>query len=184
MKHLIVFVAVSILAVFTSLQVVHAQTPATKETTPPEVTGKPLSEILEWLLGEWEGEGVSRGDQTFSGKMSVTSELDGMAIMIRRESNSKTSNLVGGLKEISFVGVDGTTGKIVMTLYDNKNHIGLYVGELKPTEVVFSTLVSQPGYVDRRILRQTTGRVAFVREEGAPGKTVSKTTEITFKKKI
>jgi len=146
--------------------------------------GKPLSESLEWLLGEWEGEGVSRGDQTFTGKMSVTSELDGMAIMIKRESSSKTSNLVGGLKEISFIGVDGTTGKIVMTLYDNKNHIGLYVGEIKSTEVVFSTAVSQPGSVDRRILRQTTGGIAFVKEEAAPGKSVTKTAEITFKKKI
>ncbi len=176
MKQLIVFVAATILAVFTSVQVVHSQT--------PDVMSKPLGESLEWLLGEWEGEGVSRGDQAFSGKMSVTSELDGMAVMIKRESMSKTSNLVGGLREISVIGVDGTTGKIVMTLYDNKNHIGLYVGELKPTEIVFSTAVSQPGSVDRRILRQTTGGIAFIKEEAAPGKTVTKTAEITFKKKI
>jgi len=183
MKQFIVFVAIGFLAMFASLEVVDSETPAS-EAYAQDVTGKPLSESLGWLLGEWEGEGVSRGDQTFTGKMSVTSQLDGTVIQINRESMSKTSNLVGGLKEISLIGVDGTTGKIVMTLYDNKNHIGLYVGELRSTEIIFSTAVSQPGFVDRRILKQTTEGIAFVKEEGAPGKSVSTSAEISFKKKI
>ena len=93
-------------------------------------------------------------------------------------------DLAGGLKELIIVGFDGTTKKIVATVYDNKNTIALYVGELKTNEVVFSAATAQQGYVSRRIFKlMPDGGLSFVIEGATPGKEVSKLVEINFKKK-
>jgi len=166
-------------------------TPAPSTTPPPAQppagaatpSDKPLIEVLSWMMGQWEGEGISR-DQQFIGHLNVSADLDGTILQITRESTSKNSTLTGGLKEIMLVGLDGTTKKIVETLYDNKNRIALYVGELGQNEIVFSLATAQPGYVDRRIFRLLPdGGLAFVIEGAAPGKEVSKLVEINFKKK-
>ena len=82
------------------------------------------------------------------------------------------------------IGLDGTTKKVVATLYDNKNRIALYVGELKQNEIDFSLATAPQGYVDRRIFRQLPdGGLNFVIEGATPGKEVSKGVEINFKKK-
>lgn len=163
---------------------VYAQTPPSAPspgTAPASTSGKTLPELLSWMMGEWEGEGISRGEQLI-GKLSVVPELDSTAVLIHRESTNK-EGLTGGRKELVVVGYDGTTKKIVATLYDNKNVILLYVGELKTNEIVFSAAQLQQGYVSRFSLRQLPdGGVAFVKEEQAPGKQGTKL-EINFKKK-
>ena len=169
--------------------VVFAQTPPappapqTTATTQPSTAGKTLPELLNWMMGEWEGEGTSRAEQQFIGKLSVIPELDSTALLIHRESTTK-EGLTGGLKELMIVGYDGTTKKIVATLYDNKNVIGLFVGEYKTNEIVFSAANLQQGYISRFSFKQMPdGGVAFVKEGATPGKEVSKQAEINFKKK-
>jgi hypothetical protein len=185
MKKFILFTA--LLSAFAISGFAQTGTPAQSTTPPPAATNtsdKPLTEVLSWMMGQWEGEGISR-DQQFIGRLNVSPDLDGTIIQITRESMSKNEKVAGGLKEIMLVGLDGTTKKIVETLYDNKNRIGLYVGELGQNEIVFSLATAQPGYVDRRIFRLLPdGGLAFVIEGAAPGKEVSKLVEINFKKKL
>jgi hypothetical protein len=168
----------------------HSQTPPAPPTPPAQTapaagqpSGQTLPELLGWMLGEWEGEGMSRGEREFIGKLSVVQELDGTALLLRRESTTK-EGVAGGLKELIIVGFDGTTKKIIATVYDNKNIIALYVGESKTNEIVFSAATAQQGYVSRRIYKlMPDGGLSFVIEGATPGKEVSKLVEINFKKK-
>jgi hypothetical protein len=169
--------------------VIYAQTPPAQSapaapTAAPSTLGKTLPELLNWMMGEWEGEGTSRSEKEFIGKLSVIQELDSTALLIHRESTTK-EGLTGGLKELMLVGYDGTTKKIVGTVYDNKNTIALYVGELKSgNELVFNSATAQQGYISRRTFKtMPDGALSFVIEGAAPGKEVSKAVEINFKKK-
>lgn len=171
--------------------VVSAQTPPAQPAPPsapapaaaPSTSGKTLPELLNWMMGEWEGEGSSRTEKEFIGKLSVIQELDATALLIHRESTTK-EGLTGGLKELIIVGYDGRTKKIVATLYDNKNLIDLYVGELKTNEVVFSCASCQQGYVSRFSFKlMSDSAMSFVKERADPGKEPSKVAEINFKKK-
>lgn len=147
-------------------------------------TSKPLAEVLGFMVGNWEGEGLSRGEHEFIGKLGVTSELEGNGILLRRESMNKSGGPSGGLQELMIIGYDGTTKKIVGTLYDNKNSIVLYVGEVKENEIVFSLAMQAQGYVSRRTFKLLPdGALSFVVEGATPGKEVSKMVEINFKKK-
>jgi hypothetical protein len=172
--------------------VIYAQTPPAQPappTTPaqtappPNTSGKTLPELLSWMMGEWEGDGTSRSEKEFIGKLSVIPELDSTALLIHRESTTK-EGLTGGLKELMIIGYDGTTKKIVATVYDNKNTIALYVGELKsPNELAFNSATAQQGYVSRRTFKTMPDGLSFVIEGASPGKEVSKVVEINFKKK-
>lgn len=175
-----------ILMLFAS--VVYAQTPPAAPAQPEpaaatSTSGKTLPELLNWMMGEWQGEGTSRSEKEFIGKLSVIPELDSTSLLIHRESTTK-EGLTGGLKELMIIGYDGTTKKIVATIYDNKNTIGLYVGELKTDEIVFTQAYLQPGYVSRFSFKlMPDAGMIFVREGSAPGKEISKSVEINFKKK-
>jgi hypothetical protein len=168
----------------------YGQTPPAPPASPPaqtappaQTSGQTLPELLNWMIGEWQGEGIARGEREFIGKLSSVPELDATAVLIRRESENK-EGIAGGLKELMIVGFDGTTKKIVATVYDNKNSIALYVGELKTNEIVFNAATAQQGYVSRRIFKlMPDGGVSFVSEGATPGKEVSKFVEINFKKK-
>jgi hypothetical protein len=166
--------------------VIYAQTPPAPAApaAAPIPSGKTLPELLNWMMGEWEGEGTSRSEKEFIGKLSVIQELDATAVLMHRESTTK-EGLTGGLKELMIIGYDGTTKKIVGTVYDNKNTIALYVGELKSeSELVFNSATAQQGYVSRRTFKtMPDGSLSFVIEGAAPGKEVSKAVEISFKKK-
>jgi hypothetical protein len=182
MKKVACIFIVSLLA-----SIAYSQTPPAPpaQTAPPArpASEQTLPELLSWMIGEWEGEGIARAEREFIGKLSTMPELDGTALLIRRESTTK-EGLSGGLKELMIVGFDGTTKKIVATVYDNKNSIALYVGELKTNEVVFSAATAQQGYVSRRIFKvMPDGGLSFVIEGATPGKEVSKLVEINFKKK-
>jgi len=157
-----------------------AQTPT--QTTPSAPTElKPLAETLSWLEGSWEGQGVMAGEQEFSGTMTGMRELDDEAIVLKRESMTKTQ---AGRKELMVISFEGTTKKIVMTLITSNNFIGIYTGELKDHEVVFTLATTQEGYVNRRNLKQLPGGgLSFIIEGASPGKNVSKLVEINFKKK-
>jgi hypothetical protein len=112
--------------------------------------------------------------------------LDTAALLLSRESMNKEGGPSGGKKEIFLIGFDSTTKKLIGTLYNNKGMIALYVGELKPVEVVFNIASPppQPGAVNRITFRQLSdGGISYFVEESAPGKEVSKTVEINFKKK-
>jgi hypothetical protein len=160
-----------------------AQTPPAAAPAPP--SERLLADLLGFMSGNWEGEGISRGEHEFIGKMSVTSELEGNALLIRRASMNKEGGPTGGLQEMMIIGFDGTTRKIVGTLYDNKNAIALYVGETKDNEIDFSLATATPGYISRRIFKLLPdGTLSFVVEGATPGKEVSKLVEISFKKKM
>jgi|GEM_PF-3575991 len=162
-----------------------AQTPAQQPTqSAPVAPAKPLGETLEWLEGQWEGEGLISGDQEFVGTMTGSRELDDEAILLMRESMSKTLSQAGGRKEIMVIGFEGTTKKIVMTLHTSNNYIGIYSGELKDHEIVFTLATNQQGYVNRRSFKLLPGGgMSFIIEGATSGKTVSKLVEINFKKK-
>src|SRR5262245_60897107 len=130
MKKSIYFIVLMSLA-----SVVYAQTPPAQPAPPaapapaaPSTSGKTLPELLNWMMGEWQGDGTSRSENQLIGKLSVIPELDATAVLLHRESTTK-EGLTGGLKELMIVGYDGTTKKIIATVYDNKNTIALYVGE-------------------------------------------------------
>ena len=164
--------------------------PATPPSPPaaapasPETGTKLLADLLGFMVGNWEGDGLARGEHEFIGKMSVTSELEGNALLVRRESMNKAGGPSGGLQEMMIIGYDGTTKKIIATVYDNKNNIALYVGESKEGEVDFSLATAPQGYVSRRIFKLLPdGGLSCVMEGASPGKEVSKMVEINFKKK-
>jgi hypothetical protein len=135
------------------------------------------------MHGKWEGEGVMSGDQEFVGQMEVSNELDDQAILIQRESASK-AGIQGGRKEIMVIGFEGSTKKIVMTLHTSGNFIGIYTGELRNNEVVFTLATAQQGYTNRRSFKLLPGGgLSFIIEGGSPGKAMGKLVEINFKKK-
>jgi len=149
------------------------------------VATTPIAETLKWVLGTWEGEGVSPGEREFIGRMQATSELDEQGILVHRESMNKSGGPAGGLKELMVIAIDGTTKKIVMTVNSSNNFIGIYTGELRSAnEIVFTLVTSQAGYINRRVFKQLAdGGVSFTIEGASPGKEVSKQVEINFKKK-
>lgn len=185
MKRVLWMLSVVTLLAGTAYAQEQAQTPPpTAQQAPPGTTeGKQLSELLSWMVGQWEGKGIAQGDREFVARMTVTSELDGTAVMLHRESMSP-DGAAASTKEIMIVGYDGTTKKIVGTIYRSNNVIGLYVGELKQNGIVFSAATAQPGYVDRREFRlNPDGTVLFTIEGATPGKEVSRLVEITFQKR-
>ncbi len=175
-----------ILMLFASFAVAQTatQTPEAPTAPAPVSADKPLAEVLGWLLGQWEGEGVMSGDQEFLGTMKGTKELDDQAVVLLRESMNKAGGVVGGRKEIMVIGFEGSTKKIVMTLHTSGNFIGIYTGELRSNEVVFSLATAQQGYVNRRSFKLLPdGGLSFIIEGASPGKAVGKLVEINFKKK-
>ena len=169
----------------TTQQTQPATPPKPAAAPPADTSEKPLAEVLSWLIGDWEGEGVSPGEREFIGKMSVSVQLDNQALLISRESMNKAGGPSGGTKELMVIGIDGTTKKIVLTLNASNNFIGIYSGELKsPNEIAFNLVTSKPGYMDRRSFKLLgDGGLSFVIERAAPGKELSKMVEINFKKK-
>src|SRR5262245_27316355 len=130
----------SIVLALVSSGFIFAQT----QTTPapaPESTEKPLAETLNWMVGSWEGEGASKGGSPFVGKLDVTPELDGAALLVNRESMNKEGGPTGGRKELFLIGYDGTTKKVIGTLYDNKSRIALFAGENTGDQVVFNLAI-------------------------------------------
>jgi len=161
---------------------VQAQTATEPAAAPVTQNTKDLSEVLGFMIGNWGGEGLSRGEHQFIGKMTVTSELEGNALLVRRESMNKEGGPSGGLQELMVIGFDGTNKKIVGTLYDNKNLIAIFVGESKDNEIVFTQAMVPEGYVQRRTFKMLPDGLSFVMEGATPGKEVSKLVEINFKK--
>ncbi|MCI0605277.1 hypothetical protein L0156_20015 [bacterium] len=171
---------------FAQTQTIPATPPAPPAATSPVSDQKPLAEALSWLGGQWEGEGVMSGDQEFLGTMKATRELDDQAIVIMRESMNKAGGPSGGRKEIMIVGYEGSTKKIILTLHTSSNFTGIYTGEYKTNEIVFSLAIPAPqaGYVNRRSFKLLPdGALQFIIESGSPGKAVGKVVEINFKKK-
>ena len=157
--------------------------PAPPAAQTPITSDRPLAEVLNWLTGKWEGQGVMSGDQEFIGTLEGSKELDDQAILLIRESMGK-AGIQGGRKEIMVIGFEGSTKKVVMTLHTSGNFIGIYTGEIKGSEVVFTLATAQQGYTNRRSFKLLPdGGVSFIIEGGAPGKAVGKLVEINFRKK-
>jgi hypothetical protein len=173
---------------------VFGQTQPPSPKTPPSPAApssaatdeKPLAEMLNWVVGEWQGEGIMSGNQEFLGTMKATKELDDQAIMIMRESMNKAGGPTGGRKEIMIIGYEGSTKKILLTVHASNNTTTIYSGELKDHEVVFSLVIPAPqaGFINRRAFKMLPdGRLSFYIETGSPEKAVGKAVEINFKKK-
>jgi hypothetical protein len=187
MKQKTLFLA---LMIFTSFAFAQTQTPPA--ATPPATTPAPVSEdkplagVLSWLIGQWEGEGVMSGDQEFLGTMKANKELDDQAIVVLRESMNKAGGPSGGRKELMVISYEGSTKKIILTLHTSNNFTGIFTGEYKNNEILFSLAIPAPqaGFVNRRSFKMLPdGGLAFIIESGAPGKAVGKVVEINFKKK-
>ena len=182
-----------VLMIFASFAFGQTQTQPPPPATPPAATPstpiteeKPLAAVLSWIVGDWEGEGVMSGDQEFLGNMKANKELDDQAIVILRESMNKAGGPSGGRKEIMIITYEGSTKKIILTLHTSNNFTGIFTGEYKTNEVVFSLAIPAPqaGYVNRRSFKQLPdGKLSFIIESGSPGKAVGKVVEINFKKK-
>ena len=184
MKHFLFLLTVTLFSTAVFAQVAASSASAAPDPT-AGATEKSVAESLDWMMGEWEGEGVSPGEREFIGMMSVTRELDDNAVLIRRESMNKAGGPSGGRKEIMVIEVDGATRKIVMTVHASNHFIGIYSGEMKGSnEIVFTLVTSQPGYVNRRSFKLLgDGGVSFTIEGASPGKEVSRQVEINFRKK-
>ena len=162
-----------------------APTPGTGTPTQAEMS-RMLAEVLSWMVGDWEGNGTYADGRQFVGQMSITSELDHSALLVRRESMNKAGGASGGLKELMVIGFDGITKKIVMVAYDNSNNTGAYIGEVKEDSLVLNQATSQPGLVLRRTFRKNSdgGITYLVEKSSVAGKEPTKTLEIVFKKKV
>jgi hypothetical protein len=176
--------------IFASFAFGQTQTPPA--TTPPATTpapvseDKPLADVLGWVVGNWEGEGVMSGDQEFLGTMKANKELDDQAIVMLRESMNKAGGPSGGRKELMIITYEGSTKKIILTLHTSNNFTGIFTGEYKNNEILFSLAIPAPqaGYVNRRSFKMLPdGGLAFIIESGSPEKAVGKVVEINFKKK-
>ena len=185
MKEKTLFILMMLVAGFVVAQTA-TQTQTPPSTAPAPVTPeKPLAVLLGWLVGEWEGDGMA-GEQEFASKMEGSKELDDQAILLTRESSSKTGGVAGGRKEIMVIGYEGATKKILLSVHGSNNTLLIYSGELKGQEIVFSLVIPtpQPGYVHRRVFRMLpNGGISFAIEAGSPEKAPGKTVEINFRKK-
>jgi hypothetical protein len=178
MKTFSCFIAIALFACFA-----FAQTPPASKAPANEMF-KTTAEQLNWMIGEWEGQGMLTGDREFVGKMSIASELDGLALLVHRESMNKTGGVGGGRKELMIIGYDGASKKFVATIYTNDGAIIGYVGELKEKQLIFSLPSTQSGIVSRRTYSLATdGGLSLIIEGAAAGKEVTKQVEIKFKKK-
>jgi hypothetical protein len=158
------------------IQSVFSQQTSTMKKTPSPVNETLVSETLNWMIGEWEGEGVQNGS-TFSSYLSVISRLDGTVLQINRASPS-------GLKEIMLLGFDGSAKKYVGVLYDSRNHIGMFGCEIKDKNIDLLQTGLPQGVVSKRSFRMQDDRqILFAIESAEPGKELSKSVEITFAKK-
>ena len=167
-----------------------AQTPAQNQPAPAApptpTTEKPLAEVLNWMVADWQGEGVMAGNQEFLGTLKATKELDDQAILLFRESMNKEGGVSGGKKEIMIIGFEGATKKVLLTVNSSNNTLLIYSGEMKNNEVVFSLVIPTPqaGFTHRRIFKLLPDNTLyFAIESGTPEKQVGKTVEINFKKK-
>lgn len=148
-----------------------------QQTEPGKTVSPPLlSQTLDWMIGQWEGEGVQSGS-AFTSFLTVTTRLDGSVLQINRASES-------GLKEMMLLGFDAGSKKYVGVLYDSRNHIGLFSCEFKGQLVDFSQIAVPQGYTSRRVFQlQPDGGMTFFIEKSEPEQPLSKTVEITYKKK-
>jgi hypothetical protein len=166
-----------------------AQTPAETQTAPsatPPASDQPLADLLGWMSGNWQGEGLMAGTQEFVSELEVTKELDNQALLFQRESMSKEADLAGGKKEIMVIGYEGATKKILLSVHSSNNSLLIYSGELKGNnEIVFSLVLpaTQPGYTYRRVFKLLpNGNLSFSIETATPDKALSKTVEINYVK--
>lgn len=135
-----------------------------------------LSQTLNWMIGDWEGEGV-QGGSAFASQLSIIPLLDGTVLQLKRASES-------GLKEMMLLGYDAGAKKYVGVLYDSRNHIGLFSCDLKDNAVDLSQIGLPQGFTSRRVFQmQPDGRITFFIEKAEPQLPLSKSVEITFKKK-
>src|SRR5687768_8697141 len=99
MKQTILLLILMLFAGFAFAQTAapQAQTAPTPPAAPAPISEeKPLANVLSWLIGQWEGEGVMSGDQEFVGNMKGSKELDDQAIVLLRESMNRAGGIAGG----------------------------------------------------------------------------------------
>ena len=157
------------------------QQPAPPQPTPsvpPPATDEaanPVTQNLNWLVGEWNGSGTQNG-QTFEAHLSVKPQLDGNALLLERTSPS-------GYKELMVIAYDKTSQKVVATLFTSQNNSGIYVANAAPNQVTFSQVTSVQGAVSERVLQQTPdGQLKMIVRGANPGEQPKTMIEITFTK--
>ncbi len=157
---------------------VFAQTTTTTPAPAPAAQSeKTLADVLGWMIGTWEGEGVS-GTSQLRGKMSISPRVDGAAVLVEREGGE-------GKKELWVIGYDATSKKLLAVLYDNRGSVTYFTGDIKENQIDLTLTTQAAGYSKHcqfRLLPE--GNVGLMIEGSTPGKPVTKWVELTFKKKI
>jgi len=128
-----------------------------------------------WLVGNWQGEGTEQGN-TFSSQLSVDAQLDGEVILLRRSSS-------GGYKDVMIFGTEKGTGKLIGTVYDNKNHIGIYSCDNGSQQIVCSQVATQGGFTSKltfQLVDQTKLHVTV--ESGKSSEALTKTSDLSYQK--
>jgi len=134
-----------------------------------------VMETIPWLAGNWQGEGVQQG-VTFTSQFSVTSELDGVLLIIRRTTT-------GGFKDLMSLAFDKGGNQYVGTIFDNQRHIGLFLCQVSPNQVVCRQQTGAGGLQSQRTIRQLDANsISFVIEAGQSGQQMKRTVEITYRK--
>lgn len=173
MKQHVLILFLIMLVSFVSAQV---QEEEPSESGTQKISGPYLGRSLNWLVGQWTGEGTQNG-VAFSSNLDVSSILDATAVSLLRDSS-------GGYKEMILLGYDSTSKKNVATLYDNRYHTGLYTCTTSEKELKCSQLSSVPGYASQRIYQLAAdGTLLFFIERQQPDQKFRKVLEIQFKKR-
>ena len=118
---------------------------------------------LEFLLGEWVGEGVGQpGDST--GAFSFTFDLD-KKIAVRKNH----AGLKAGVHDDLMIAFPGPAGKGLRAIYwDNEGHVINYAIESLPDGVRFLSDASAPGPRFRLTYRKTGEKTVSIEFDIAP----------------
>jgi len=93
---------------------------------------------------------------------------------MKRETSS-------GYKELVFLGRPKDSDKSVATVYDNKNHIGLYACDVGDQQLTCSQ-VGAAGSSRITFKETEPTKLSYIVESGTQGQPLQKTMEITYQK--
>jgi len=128
-----------------------------------------------WLVGNWQGEGTEQGN-TFSSQLSVDTQLDGEVLLLRRTSS-------GGYKDVMIFGTEKGTGKLIGTVYDNKNHIGIYSCDNGNQQIVCSQVATQGGFTSKMTIQLVDpSKLHVTVESGNASQPLTKTLDLNYQK--
>lgn len=151
------------------------QTAPAAPGTPAAAEPNPVTDSLNWLVGEWQGTGTQNG-QTFESTLSIRPQLDGQALLMERSSPT-------GYKELTVIAYDKTSQKTVSTIFTSQNNSGIFIANVQPEQVTFTQVGAAQGTVSERVFQRTPdGKLKMTIRGAAAGEQPKILLDMTFTK--